>query len=312
MEKEQAKKKRKTTPVRTFFAREKKGYKAYFVNMRFILYPAIILTVGIAVFFLLRFIGIYVSEADFVNKTNATLEAQGEASRLAMPTLGYILEKTFQGLTINADLSDMVTNMGLSDKALTDALKTEIQTSVSTHDVLAFVGFIALLVSYFLSAIVCGKKMKKANNVPYGLKYTIIGWILKTIVFGGLLTGLGYLFDLFPWASAISSLILIPLIQTLFSLWRAYMVQLGLKKTLGMFRLLTVYDAGIFLVLTFGAFFLFGVFFATLLSLFPDNAFLTISLSLPLFVYTSCFLDVYAQMYILEKAARYSPKQKEA
>lgn len=79
------------------------------------------------------------------------------------------------------------------------------------------------------------------------------------------------------------------------------MVQMGLKKTLGMFRTITPADAFMFLLLTWGIYLIFGSFVVVLVSVFSNNTLLTLSLALPLFVYTACFLEVYAEIYILKK-----------
>ena len=301
MAKESNPSKRKHHPFRTFFKTEGNGFKAYFVNAKYILVPVVVLLIAVAIFFALRFLGLYISENDFVRQANASLEASGETTRVDPPTFGYLWTKTFEGLTLNADLSSMVSGLGLSDESLKESLKEQIQTSIEANNVCNIVGFVVLFVAYFLSSILCGKKIKIANKVPFGLKYTIISWILKIVVFGGLLTGLVYLFNYLPWASALVSLVLIPFFQSLFALWRAYMVQMGLKKTLGMFKMIPPADAFMFLLLSWGIYFIFGVVVVVLVSVFPSNALLTLSLALPIFVYTSCFLEVYAEIYILRK-----------
>ena len=293
--------KAKKHPILNFFKTEAHCFRAYFINSRFILFPATILGIGIIAFFALRFAGIYISQTDFANQANAMLEESGEAERVAYPTFQSVFYETFQGFKISADLTTMITSTGITDKALTDALKGQISDSVSAHNVFAIIGFGILFIAYLLSSVICGKKIKEANHVASGLKYTILNWVLKILVFGGLLIGLGYLFGLLPWASAIVSFILIPLFQALFSLWRAFLVQRGLKKTFGMFHVITFRDVIIFLLLTWGIYFIFGSFAVVLVSLFPDHAILTLVLALPLYVYTACFLEVYAQVYILEK-----------
>ena len=313
MLKSMGKKKKKHHPIRTLFGTERDGFKAYFVNSRFILVPAIIFAIAIVLFFGLRFLGLYLSETDFASQANAVLEASGEETRVALPTFQYLWTKTFEGLTLDADLTQMVTTMGLSDNALKESLKEQIKESIAANNVCNIIGFGILLLSFFLSSALCGKRIKKANNVTYGLKYTIISWILKIVVFGGLITGLVYLFNYLPWASAVVSIIVLPFFQSLFALWRGYMVQMGLKKTLGMFRTITPADAFMFLLLTWGIYLIFGSFVVVLVSVFPNNALLTLSLALPLFVYTACFLEVYAEIYILKKGQlQKAPSEEEA
>lgn len=301
MAKEKKEKKAKRHPFRTFFQTERDGFKAYFVNAKFILVPVVVFAIAVTAFFALRFLGLYISENDFARQANAALEASGETTRVAPPTFQYLWVKTFEGLTLNADLTQMVSTMGLSDGGLKDSLMEQIQSSVAANNICNIVGFGILLISLFLASAMCGKKIKQANNVTYGLKYTIISLVLKLVVFSGLLTGLTYLFNYLPWASALVSIVLIPFFQSLFALWRAYMVQMGLKKTLGMFRTITPADAFMFLLLTWGIYLIFGTVFAVLMSVLPKNVFLILSFALPLFVYTSCFLEVYAEIYILKK-----------
>ncbi len=301
MENEEKPIKKKRHPFRTLFQTERDGFKAYFVNAKYVLVPVVVFAIAVTAFFALRFLGLYISENDFANQANAALEASGEATRVPTPTFAYLWTKTFEGLTIDADLNQMVTTMGLSDGGLKDSLVEQIKHSVAANNVCSFLGLSILLISLFLASAMCGKKIKKANNVTYGLKYTIISLILKVVVFSALLTGLTYLFNYLPWASAIVSIVLIPFFQSLFALWRAYMVQMGLKKTLGMFRTITPADAFMFLLLTWGIYLIFGTVFVVLMSVLPKNIFLILSFALPLFVYTSCFLDVYAEIYILKK-----------
>lgn len=127
MLKPMGKPKKKHHPIRTLFGTERDGSKAYFVNSRFILVPAIIFAIAIVLFFGLRFLGLYLSETDFANQANAALEASGEETRVALPTFQYFWTKTFEGLTLDADLTQVATTMGLSDDALKESLKEQIK-----------------------------------------------------------------------------------------------------------------------------------------------------------------------------------------
>ena len=290
--------------IRAYLRAVGRGYRFFGINARYIAVSFLVILVAMLGYIAVASYGFYVSTSDFVVKANALLEAKGIAGRLESPDVWSCILGSFHGYDEAGKAMAAASSLGITDKAIIDELNL-IERQTVSMGILCYAGGILIVAVFFLaSGFLIGFLIKRRNNVPYGWKLTLVSLLMKSVIFAGLLFGLSTLFGLIPIVGGILAAILIPLVQSLFSLYRAHMVQRGLSKTLGMFRFVSPYDVLVFL----------GIHWTLYLSLVIMAVGVAIALSqwqaliilllLPLVSYTNAFLDVYAEVMVLEKAAR--------
>ncbi len=280
----------------------KKAYIFFFKNMRYIYIPLLVIGIACTAALLLQAFGYYFTSNGFFGLSNSALSESGEASTMTKLSLGecFLLSLKLEG--IGSAFDQALAGAEINDVAIRDQLVSESKKAMESGSFYYLISLVLILVSYFVSGTLLGKKMKKANHVPYGLRYTIYSFFLKLIVFAAALYGLGRLFALFPAASAVLTAFVVPLIESLFALWRAYLVQHGLRKTKGMFTTISLRDALPYLLVSWSLVFSMVAF--AVIAIFATNKLylLALVLVLPGFVYASQYLEIYAQAYVIEKA----------
>ena len=282
----------------------KAGLKFYGVNSFLLFIPLIFALVGLMLFMFLAAHGYHISATSFVTQANAYLAEAGYEQRLVIPDFGTCILRTLEGLRLATFGAESIASLGIKDNDVVAKL-TEIDAATKKDGgAYGTVGILLLILLFFAGGFVTAFFIKKHTHVPYGWKYTLVGIILKFIVFAAVIAGLSALIGLIPIAGGIISSIVIPITQALFALYRGYLVQRGLKRTLKMFRFVTFKDVLIYVSLTF--IIDIGIVIAATIIGIPLYNYIVVPLAftMPMLSYTNAYLDVYAEKYILEKTAR--------
>lgn len=292
------------TKVKEYLGGIKAGLKFYGVNSFFIYVPFLFILTGVITYAFLCAYGYTKSSTLFVEAGNAYLAEQGIAQRFIAPTYWESVLRVLEVLRINTFADESIAASGIKDPDVIAKLG-EINRGCIAEGALAILGGMVLLfLLFFVGSFVTTFFIKKRNGVPYGWKLTLLGVLLKFVVFAGIIAGLGALFGLIPVVGGIFAAVVIPLAQALFALYRGYLIQCGVKKTLKMFRFVTFKDVLIYVTLTVildGLVAIVGIFFSAVVA---EYIALILLFAMPLLSYTNAYLDAYAEVYILKKVDR--------
>ncbi len=295
--------------IREFLLGIKTGYRFFGVNAGFILIPFAFALLGIGIHILLVALTYHQASEGFVADVNALLVGHGYAASLEPISEGDCVLLSLASPPLPLWTSAVATELGITDKALIEQM-TLLENGYYQYAVLMYLlGLIIIVVFYFVSGFVTGYFIKKKRGIPYGWKYTLVNLLFKCVIFAAIVFGLNRLFALVPVISSILALVLIPLVESLFALYRAHLVQRGLRKTKRMFRFVTFKDVLIYLALNWTLYLHLTALVIFLFAAMPDFIILNVVIIMPLFSYLNTYLDVYAEASILAKAKRLEEKQ---
>ncbi len=281
-----------------------RGFKYFGLNARFAPVPLFLVFLGLCLYLLLSGVGIAMSMERFASQGNELLISKGLAPDLPYPTFLDVLRLDLSGSGPFLANARQIESLGKIDEGLTKELNALAQKTVEVAALLSGIGTLITVLFYLASTFVTGFVIKWKRGIPYGFKYTLISLVLKFVIFAGLVYGLGYLFALVPVVGSILSAILIPMVESLFSLYRGYLVQNRLRRSGRMFAFVSFRDVLIFLALTWSLYL--GVILTAVAAfvLAGEYDVLALSVFLSLLSFVTSFLDVYAEKYVLDKAER--------
>ena len=279
-----------------------RGVKFFGINARYAYIPFLIIGFGVGLFILLSALGITESLTLFADSGNALLEGAGESGRIPYPDPWTSFVEALKGTGLGGVLNSEIAALGITDTSLLNQLQETTPKSALLNAVYFGSGLLIVVALYFLAGVLTGMKIKKENGIPKGWKYTLISLILKFVIFAGIIFGFSRVIQLIPVVGSILLTFLLPLVESLFALYRGYLVQRGLKKTLGMFSFITFRDVAFYLLLTWSLYLSYFAFVALVTLLLKGQFAAMVAILLPLFCYITTFLDVYAEAYVLDKA----------
>lgn len=274
--------------------------KSFFKNIKYIIIPMAFIYLGALFFIISGFKGAYNSISYFVKNTTAIVQENGENINIDLSQLQDTI-KNENLANIEEVLKDTFNNIIKQIKSSSEAVSSAV-TKVAEDAVGKFVvplvlGFVFLIIMFIVGSCICGVQIRKANGLKGGLKVFVLNTLINSVFIAALVSVVAFFVQKFVWVAGVGAALLI-LMQALFALYRAHIVQKGGR---GMFKSITFKDAlkyfGMILLMYVVAVCLIGVMFA----LFKD-AVLSVLIALPLLVYVNKFLDIYAELYVVKKS----------
>ena len=276
----------------------KNAFRAYFKGFNVLLLVAAFIYFGATIFFALLIIGLTNSLGSFNNGVLALLNGEQLAITLQTKDIINVLtsENAVQAYyeSLKNYASSIASTHSDEFNAQMDVLARKSAASFTIYYV---IGYVVIGVSYFLGSFFSTRRIKKKNNVKGGLIRFVIGKLLESVVFAGLISLATYLLGLRPWTAPISGVV-IAVLQAFLALLKASILQKGFHKST--FKDLKFLDAMKFIIINIIFYLaLFGI--AVGISTLSKSLLLGVLIILPLLIYTDKFLNSYAAIYVIQK-----------
>lgn len=274
----------------------KKSFKSFFANANAMIYVMAFVYFSATLFFGLVLVGFNNALTDFTSKLSVMLQDQAVSIKVEADSLVKILQQNNSVDAFKQLLTDFADSLSIRGENMQREIRAAIDYDMRVFVTYFSIGIAVLGMGFFVGSFLCQREIKIKENVKRGIKRSVAGWFLNTVVFASLLSVATYLINLFPWTAPISGFV-IALLQSFFSLWRAAILQRGRKNALSNLNFKDVIG---FILINY-ILYLVGFGCAFGLMALSGSAVIGLIIALPLLVYSKQFLDSYALIYIAKK-----------